>query len=107
MPLFCVRVSLPIFIILGPLIIVFGILTIVFFIVSATSKNNFKSCKSNCDKGECSAECDKMISDWREHKDSIFYIDAEEVSTLWYVLSVIFGIITVILFMPVAAMGGG
>ena len=47
-----------------------------------------------------------MITNWRKHKDSWWYIDAEEVSTLWYVLSVIFGIVTAILFMPVAAMGG-
>ena len=40
------------------------------------------------------------MSNWDKYNDKWWYIDAEEVSTLWYVLAVIFFIITVILFAP-------
>ena len=89
-----------IFTILIPFIIILLIITMLFFILSKTSMDEFKSCKSQCEKGECEGRCEQIISDWKKNDGVWWYIDPEEISTMWYVLSVIFGIITAILFMP-------
>tara|TARA_A100001011_G_C14304441_1_gene842410 strand:+ start:3069 stop:3389 length:321 start_codon:yes stop_codon:yes gene_type:complete len=92
--------SNPVIMILTILALTSGIITIIFFIVSKTSKVEFENCRSECEHGECSGKCSEMMSNWDKYNDKWWYIDAEEVSTLWYVLAVIFFIITVILFAP-------
>lgn len=94
-----------IFIILTPFLIIVLIITLILFILSKTSMDEFKSCKSKCEKGECEGRCEQIISDWKKNDGVWWYIDPEEISTMWYVLSIIFGIITAILFIPFMVMG--
>lgn len=98
-----------IFKILTPILIIMIIITLSLKWYSGKLKTDFKNCQSKCDGSlghtrDCAGDCAKSFAHWKEHKDSIFRIDAEEMSMFPLILSGISGVICFILFIPFAVM---
>ncbi len=98
-----------IFKILTPILIIMIIITISLKWYSGKMKTDFKNCQSKCDGSightrDCTGSCAKSFVHWRDHKNSIFHIDAEEMSIFPLILAGISGFICFILFIPFALM---
>ena len=98
-----------IFKILTPILIIMVIITLSLYWYSGKLKTDWKNCESKCDGSlghtrDCTGKCAKSFTHWKEHKDSIFRIDAEEMSMFPLILSGISGFMCFILFIPFAVM---